>query len=135
VQRSVLNSPMTSSADRTDLDPEIWGLRRRLGRRSGTQIMRGYLRALSATLIHPIAMVVRMGRPKIYAEPRIATAIRLPTSLRDELISAASERDVSVNYLVTRAVTDYLKRLPAISSGESSRPRTRRQRSTARVSS
>jgi predicted transcriptional regulator len=53
-----------------------------------------------------------MGRPRIYDEPRIATAIRLPTSLRDELQEAATARDVSVNFLVTRAVADYLRRLP-----------------------
>ena len=53
-----------------------------------------------------------MARPRIYAEERIATAIRLPASLRDELRAAAVERDVSVNLLVTRAVSDYLSRLP-----------------------
>jgi predicted transcriptional regulator len=53
-----------------------------------------------------------MGRPKIYDEPRIATAIRLPTSLRDELLKVATARDVSVTFLVTRAVSDYLRRLP-----------------------
>lgn len=52
-----------------------------------------------------------MGRPRIYDEPRVATAIRLPTSLRDELLTAATERDVSVNLLVTRAVSDYLRRI------------------------
>lgn len=55
-----------------------------------------------------------MGRPRIYEEPRVATAIRLPTSLRDELQAAAAERDVSVNLLVTRAVRDYLGRLPSL---------------------
>jgi hypothetical protein len=52
-----------------------------------------------------------MGRPKIYDEPRVATAIRLPTSLRNALLAAATARDVSVNLLVTRAVADYLGRL------------------------
>jgi hypothetical protein len=56
-----------------------------------------------------------MGRPRIYEEPRVATAIRLPTSLRDELQAVAAERDVSVNLLVTRAVRDYLGRLPSLS--------------------
>ncbi|MGE3620959.1 MAG: hypothetical protein AB7L84_10910 [Acidimicrobiia bacterium] len=55
-----------------------------------------------------------MGRPRIYEEPRVATAIRLPTSLRDELQAVAAERDVSVNLLVTRAVRDYLRRLPSL---------------------
>jgi hypothetical protein len=53
-----------------------------------------------------------MGRPRIYDEPRIATAIRLPVSLRDELQAVAAEREVSVNFLVIRAVSDYLKQLP-----------------------
>jgi len=56
-----------------------------------------------------------MGRPRVYKEPRVATAIRLPTSLRDELQAVAAERDVSVNLLVTRAVLDYLGRLPSLS--------------------
>lgn len=50
----------------------------------------------------------------MYEEPRVATAIRLPRSLRDELQKAAAERDVSVNFLVTRAVHDYLERLPSV---------------------
>ena len=53
-----------------------------------------------------------MGRPRIYDEPRIATAIRLPVSLRDELQAVAAEREVSVNFLVIRAVSDYLQQLP-----------------------
>jgi len=53
-----------------------------------------------------------MGRPKVYDEPRVATAIRLPASLRDELHEAAAARDVSVNLLVTRAVWKFLHQLP-----------------------
>jgi hypothetical protein len=56
-----------------------------------------------------------MGRPRIYQEPRVATAVRLPASLRDQLQTVATERDVSVNLLVTRAVSDYLRRLPPAS--------------------
>jgi hypothetical protein len=52
-----------------------------------------------------------MSRPKVYDEPRVATAIRLPSSLHGELQSAASARDVSVNFLVTRAVSAYLAQL------------------------
>jgi len=62
-----------------------------------------------------------MGRPKICEEPRVATAIRLPVSVRDELLAAATERDVSVNFMVTRAVVQYLSRLPAIDSQLTSR--------------
>jgi hypothetical protein len=53
-----------------------------------------------------------MSRPKVYDEPRVATAIRLPTSLHGELQAAATERDVSVNFLVTRAVSAFLAQLP-----------------------
>lgn len=76
-----------------------------------------------------------MGRPRIYHEPRVATAIRLPASLRHELRAVAMEEDVSVNVLVTRAVSEYLRRLlspgvdercefpgPARSSAETTAP-------------
>lgn len=54
-----------------------------------------------------------VGRPRTYDEPRVATAVRLPVSLRRALEMAAAERDVSVNFLVVRAVIDYLGTLPA----------------------
>lgn len=63
---------------------------------------------------HPLASVAKVPRPRIYDEPRVATAIRLPVSLRDELRAAASERDVSANLLVTRAVSQYLDHLPPV---------------------
>ncbi|MDP9386666.1 MAG: hypothetical protein M3Q48_01750 [Actinomycetota bacterium] len=66
-----------------------------------------------------------MGRPRTYDEPRVATAIRLPVSLREELQAAATERDVSVNLLVTRAVLDYLERLPPVGLDEPRRPTAR----------
>ena len=53
-----------------------------------------------------------MSRPRVYDEPRVATAIRLPASLHGELQSVATARDVSVNFLVTRAVSAFLARLP-----------------------
>jgi predicted HicB family RNase H-like nuclease len=56
-----------------------------------------------------------MGRPRIHDEPRIATAIRLPATLHEELRAAAAERDVSVNVLVNRAVQTYLRLEPATS--------------------
>jgi hypothetical protein len=65
-----------------------------------------------------------MSRPKVYDEPRIATAVRLPISLHGELQSAASVRDVSVNLLITRAVTAYLARLPP--AEDETAPRDRR---------
>jgi len=53
-----------------------------------------------------------VGRPRVYDEARVATAVRFPVSLRDELQTVANKRDVSVNFLVVKAVTDYLSRLP-----------------------
>ncbi len=49
-----------------------------------------------------------MARPRIYEEDRVATAIRLPMSLHAELRHLARARDVSVNYLITRAVEELL---------------------------
>ena len=53
-----------------------------------------------------------MARPRICDEPRVVTAVGLAAALRDELARAAEERTVSVNLLVTRAVTHYLRALP-----------------------
>jgi len=55
-----------------------------------------------------------MTRPKTYADTRVATAIRLPVSVHRRLHQAATDRDVSVNLLVTRAVTEYLDRLTPV---------------------
>ena len=49
-----------------------------------------------------------MARPRICEEDRVATAIRLPASLHAELRRVARARDVSVNYLITRAVEELL---------------------------
>ena len=53
-----------------------------------------------------------MARSRTYEETRIATAIRLPESVHRRLHAAASDRDVSANLLVTRAVCEFLDRLP-----------------------
>lgn len=53
-----------------------------------------------------------MGRPRACGEDRIATAVRLPVSIHRRLHEVAADRDVSANLLVTRAVVDYLDRLP-----------------------
>lgn len=45
-------------------------------------------------------------RPKM-----TATAIRFPDDLHEKLRLAAEERDLSINYLVNRAVADFLPRL------------------------
>lgn len=42
---------------------------------------------------------------------RTATAIRFPENLHDELVQAAEERELSVNFLVVKAVKDFLPRL------------------------
>lgn len=78
---------------------------------------RGFLRAVSVISEPTLSTVIGMGRPRIYEEPRISTAIRLPASLRDELHDAAAARDVSVNLLVTQAVSKFLRQLPPV--GES----------------
>ncbi len=65
-----------------------------------------------------------MGRPRIYEEPRVATAVRLPVSVHEELRQLARTRDVSVNYLITRAVQELLAWSPssAEAGGLFSRP-------------
>lgn len=57
-----------------------------------------------------------MARPRVHHEERVTTAIRLPVALRDELHDAARSRDVSANYLVNRALIDFLDRLPDVDS-------------------
>lgn len=52
-----------------------------------------------------------VSRPRTFDEPRVATAIRLPASVHRRLRQAATDRDVSANLLVTRAVCEYLDRL------------------------
>jgi predicted HicB family RNase H-like nuclease len=49
-----------------------------------------------------------MARPRVYEERRVTTAVRLPESMHDTLGKTARERDVSVNYLIVRAVEQYL---------------------------
>lgn len=42
---------------------------------------------------------------------RSATAIRFPADLHEQLRAAADERHLSINYLVVKAVEDFLERL------------------------
>jgi len=58
-----------------------------------------------------------MARPKIYEERRVATAVRLPASLHAELQRLARSRDVSVNYVITRAVEELLANAPGPDDG------------------
>jgi predicted HicB family RNase H-like nuclease len=53
-----------------------------------------------------------MARPKVYDEQRVTTAVRIPESTHEKLRETAKERDVSVNYLIVRAVERYLTALP-----------------------
>ena len=61
-----------------------------------------------------------MGRSRRVPKPtgeidmsnrRTATAIRLPADLHDQLVAAAEERMVSANWLVIKALEDFLPRL------------------------
>lgn len=52
-----------------------------------------------------------MARPKVHKEKRVTTAIRVPEQLHRQLAQAADERDLSVNYLVVRAIEDFMDRL------------------------
>ncbi len=49
-----------------------------------------------------------MARPKQYQDERVTTAIRLPLDLQEAFRHLAEERDVSVNYLINRAMVRYL---------------------------
>lgn len=68
------------------------------------------MQAVSTTNPQTVTTVTGMARPRVY-ENRVTTAVRLPEDLHDRLKQAADERDVSVNYLMTKAVDDYLDRL------------------------
>jgi predicted HicB family RNase H-like nuclease len=52
-----------------------------------------------------------MARPKVYDEPRVTTALRLPESLHVRLRSMAEQRDISVNLIATKAIREYLDQL------------------------
>lgn len=52
-----------------------------------------------------------MGRPRTEPTGRVSTAIRLRPDLHEALAVAAQERDVSMNFLVNRAVERFLSRL------------------------
>jgi len=44
-------------------------------------------------------------------KPSVNTAIRFPPEMHQALRAAADERELSVNYLVVRAVAEFLPRL------------------------
>ncbi len=77
-----------------------------------------FLRALSTTNSGvPSTVSFPMGRPRIYREPRRATAVRLPVSLHERLRSEAGLRLVSANLLIELAVSEFLDRLPPVDLG------------------
>lgn len=45
-------------------------------------------------------------------QERVATAIRIPAKLHAELQEHAEMRDVSVNFLITRAIEQFIEGLP-----------------------
>jgi len=51
--------------------------------------------------------------PENGLKKRVATAVRLPEDLHTQLQEHAEMRDVSVNWLVTRAVEQFLSGLPS----------------------
>jgi predicted transcriptional regulator len=66
-----------------------------------------------------------MARPRIYEEPRVTTAIRLPESIHDRLRTVAHERDISANLIATKAIEEYLDHLQPLESATTSRSRGR----------
>lgn len=61
-----------------------------------------------------------MARPRIYAEDRVQTAVRIPRSLHDRLAEEANAREIAVNLLIVNAIAEHLDNLPPVP-----RPRTR----------
>ena len=51
-------------------------------------------------------------------EKRVATQVRLPESLHAQLVEQAEKRDVSVNFLINRALVRYLDNAPDPFAGE-----------------
>lgn len=49
-----------------------------------------------------------MSRPPQYDSDRVSLSVRIDPSLKKQLEQAASERDVSVTWLLTRAIEDFL---------------------------
>lgn len=52
-----------------------------------------------------------MARPRVQPKDRLTTAIRFPPDTHVRLVQAASERDLSINFLVNRAVDEFLAKL------------------------
>jgi len=80
--------------------------------------MGGKVRALSTIHVTPPTYGAGVARPRVYEEERVSTAVRLPASLHEQLKEEARARQVSVNFLVERAVGHYLELLPERAAGE-----------------
>ena len=95
-------------------------------RRSGAPFQgrpyRAVVRAHIRGTVTPPSYDRSMTRPKTYVETRVATAVRLPASVHRRLHDAARDRDVSANLLVTRAVTEFLDRLPPAAEALTTHP-------------
>ena len=52
-----------------------------------------------------------MARPRVHGE-RVTTAIRFPVATHAELARRADELDVSINWIVNRAVERWLNAVP-----------------------
>lgn len=51
-----------------------------------------------------------MGRPR-GNDTRVSSGYRVSPELHERLQAAAAERDVSVNWMITKAIEDFLSRL------------------------
>lgn len=63
-----------------------------------------------------------MSRPRREPADRVTTGVRFGPELHERLRLAADERDVSMNRLVVRAVTDFLDRLIPVDEIQWTRP-------------
>lgn len=69
------------------------------------------MRAVNTRNLRPRKYHRLMARPKKYDHERVTTAIRMSEDLQRRLRTAADERDISVNLLAVKAITDYLDHL------------------------
>ncbi len=55
-----------------------------------------------------------MAHPKLPKKPTFSTAIKFPSELHEQLRTAAVERNHSINFMVVKAVEDFLSRLKPV---------------------
>jgi hypothetical protein len=73
-------------------------------------------------MAHAPRTLPNVARPKLTSDSRVTTAVRLPPELHQRLRAVADERHVAVNYLVVKALEDYLQRLIPIDEVALTRP-------------